>query len=263
MRISLKKLKLILDASLKEFVGCQISIIFHLMFELLVRRHTKKGRWAIFLIKSLAEYYILESWDSYQFPVCQKLSWGNSFPWYCLKSSLDRSLCPALTTLNTSLFLYLQPYFLFYFFAFPHYWLVGLVVRRVLPKQNLSCSNQGVLYWTLEITSLGVNYKIWFYSIIVDDFEYLFCLSIQIYGIDAASGAAVTALDISVGDHVLDLCAAPGNSWFKYGTSNFYYGCWFWHLVTHTLLRILVPGTLLRYGKRYLPYYGSVKSITT
>lgn len=32
------------------------------------------------------------------------------------------------------------------------------------------------------------------------------------YGIDAASGAAVTALDISVGDHVLDLCAAPGNS---------------------------------------------------
>ncbi|XP_009614511.1 rRNA (cytosine-C(5))-methyltransferase NOP2C isoform X1 [Nicotiana tomentosiformis] len=32
----------------------------------------------------------------------------------------------------------------------------------------------------------------------------------KIYGIDAASGAAVTALDISVGDHVLDLCAAPG-----------------------------------------------------
>lgn len=31
----------------------------------------------------------------------------------------------------------------------------------------------------------------------------------KIYGIDAASGAAVTALDISVGDHVLDLCAAP------------------------------------------------------
>ncbi|KAL5793367.1 hypothetical protein ACOSP7_001961 [Xanthoceras sorbifolium] len=32
----------------------------------------------------------------------------------------------------------------------------------------------------------------------------------KIYGIDAASGAAVSALDISVGDHVLDLCAAPG-----------------------------------------------------
>ncbi|PKI68202.1 hypothetical protein CRG98_011401 [Punica granatum] len=32
----------------------------------------------------------------------------------------------------------------------------------------------------------------------------------QIYGIDAASGAAVSALNISAGDHVLDLCAAPG-----------------------------------------------------
>lgn len=32
----------------------------------------------------------------------------------------------------------------------------------------------------------------------------------KIYGIDAASGAAVLALDISVGDHVLDLCCAPG-----------------------------------------------------
>ncbi|KAJ4714188.1 S-adenosyl-L-methionine-dependent methyltransferase superfamily protein [Melia azedarach] len=32
----------------------------------------------------------------------------------------------------------------------------------------------------------------------------------KIYGIDAASGAAVTALNVSVGDHVLDLCAAPG-----------------------------------------------------
>ncbi|XP_057951511.1 rRNA (cytosine-C(5))-methyltransferase NOP2C [Malania oleifera] len=31
-----------------------------------------------------------------------------------------------------------------------------------------------------------------------------------IYGIDAASGAAVSALGISAGDHVLDLCAAPG-----------------------------------------------------
>ncbi|KAM1261596.1 hypothetical protein ACFX13_027556 [Malus domestica] len=32
----------------------------------------------------------------------------------------------------------------------------------------------------------------------------------KIYGIDAASGAAVSALSISAGDHVLDLCAAPG-----------------------------------------------------
>lgn len=32
----------------------------------------------------------------------------------------------------------------------------------------------------------------------------------KIYGMDAASGAAVVALDVSPGDHVLDLCAAPG-----------------------------------------------------
>ncbi|GAV71816.1 LOW QUALITY PROTEIN: Nol1_Nop2_Fmu domain-containing protein/OPT domain-containing protein [Cephalotus follicularis] len=32
----------------------------------------------------------------------------------------------------------------------------------------------------------------------------------KMYGIDAASGAAVMALNISLGDHVLDLCAAPG-----------------------------------------------------
>ncbi|XP_061357179.1 rRNA (cytosine-C(5))-methyltransferase NOP2C isoform X1 [Gastrolobium bilobum] len=32
----------------------------------------------------------------------------------------------------------------------------------------------------------------------------------KIYGIDASSGAAVMALNISPGDHVLDLCAAPG-----------------------------------------------------
>ncbi|XWS45554.1 hypothetical protein CRYUN_Cryun15aG0146500 [Craigia yunnanensis] len=32
----------------------------------------------------------------------------------------------------------------------------------------------------------------------------------NIYGIDAASGAAVSVLKISRGDHVLDLCAAPG-----------------------------------------------------
>eukprot|EP00898_Chlorokybus_atmophyticus_P003905 jgi/Chlat1/4515/Chrsp29S04444 len=31
-----------------------------------------------------------------------------------------------------------------------------------------------------------------------------------IYGMDAASGAAVTALDVRPGDNVLDLCAAPG-----------------------------------------------------
>jgi hypothetical protein len=33
----------------------------------------------------------------------------------------------------------------------------------------------------------------------------------QVYGMDAASGAAVEALDLSPGDHVLDLCAAPGS----------------------------------------------------
>ncbi|KAK9713230.1 hypothetical protein RND81_06G013200 [Saponaria officinalis] len=32
----------------------------------------------------------------------------------------------------------------------------------------------------------------------------------KVYGIDAASGAAVSALNITPGDHVLDLCAAPG-----------------------------------------------------
>lgn len=32
----------------------------------------------------------------------------------------------------------------------------------------------------------------------------------KIYGIDAASGAAVAALNICEGDHILDLCAAPG-----------------------------------------------------
>ncbi|XP_059641141.1 multisite-specific tRNA:(cytosine-C(5))-methyltransferase trm4b [Cornus florida] len=32
----------------------------------------------------------------------------------------------------------------------------------------------------------------------------------KMYGIDAASGAAVLALNISSGDHILDLCAAPG-----------------------------------------------------
>ncbi|KAL9241425.1 hypothetical protein vseg_015540 [Gypsophila vaccaria] len=32
----------------------------------------------------------------------------------------------------------------------------------------------------------------------------------KLYGIDAASGAAVSALNIKPGDHVLDLCAAPG-----------------------------------------------------
>ncbi|CAM0910901.1 unnamed protein product [Alopecurus aequalis] len=32
----------------------------------------------------------------------------------------------------------------------------------------------------------------------------------KIYGIDAASGAAILALHVQPGDHVLDLCAAPG-----------------------------------------------------
>lgn len=37
------------------------------------------------------------------------------------------------------------------------------------------------------------------------------CTCHQIYGMDAASGAAVLALNVLPGDHVLDLCAAPGN----------------------------------------------------
>ncbi|EHA8586642.1 hypothetical protein COCNU_scaffold000669G000010 [Cocos nucifera] len=32
----------------------------------------------------------------------------------------------------------------------------------------------------------------------------------MVYGMDASSGAAVSALNVSPGDHVLDLCAAPG-----------------------------------------------------
>lgn len=38
----------------------------------------------------------------------------------------------------------------------------------------------------------------------------------QIYGIDAASGAAILALDVRPGDHVLDLCAAPGKLLYQY-----------------------------------------------
>lgn len=52
-----------------------------------------------------------------------------------------------------------------------------------------------------------------FYSFL--SFNILDCFKLvlvfQIYGIDAASGAAVSVLKISPGDHVLDLCAAPGN----------------------------------------------------
>ena len=32
----------------------------------------------------------------------------------------------------------------------------------------------------------------------------------QVYGIDVSSGAAVAALDAQPGEHVLDLCCAPG-----------------------------------------------------
>lgn len=39
---------------------------------------------------------------------------------------------------------------------------------------------------------------------------------LQIYGIDAASGAAILALDVRPGDHVLDLCAAPGKLPYQY-----------------------------------------------
>jgi 16S rRNA C967 or C1407 C5-methylase (RsmB/RsmF family) len=33
----------------------------------------------------------------------------------------------------------------------------------------------------------------------------------RVYGMDLASGASVLALDVQVGEHILDLCAAPGN----------------------------------------------------
>jgi 16S rRNA C967 or C1407 C5-methylase (RsmB/RsmF family) len=39
---------------------------------------------------------------------------------------------------------------------------------------------------------------------------------LQIYGIDAASGAAILALDVRPGNHVLDLCAAPGKLSYQY-----------------------------------------------
>jgi hypothetical protein len=43
---------------------------------------------------------------------------------------------------------------------------------------------------------------------------------LQIFGIDASSGAAVVALDVQPRDHVLDLCAAPGKCrcWTTTGT---------------------------------------------
>jgi hypothetical protein len=43
----------------------------------------------------------------------------------------------------------------------------------------------------------------------------IFFNALQIYGIDAASGAAILALGVRPGDQVLDLCAAPGN-YFHY-----------------------------------------------
>ncbi|KAM0919368.1 hypothetical protein ACQ4PT_008277 [Festuca glaucescens] len=45
----------------------------------------------------------------------------------------------------------------------------------------------------------------------------------KIYGIDAASGAAILALDVQPGDHVLDLCAAPGFLFRDVLTSHLYY----------------------------------------
>lgn len=52
-----------------------------------------------------------------------------------------------------------------------------------------------------------------FFLLFYCNFLHIYCLGlvIQIYGIDAASGAAVSALNVFEGDHVLDLCAAPGN----------------------------------------------------
>ncbi|KAI7724863.1 hypothetical protein M8C21_006977, partial [Ambrosia artemisiifolia] len=48
----------------------------------------------------------------------------------------------------------------------------------------------------------------------------------KIYGIDAASGAAVSALNISTGDHVLDLCAAPVNRESGMKGDEFLYNEW-------------------------------------
>lgn len=65
---------------------------------------------------------------------------------------------------------------------------------------------------------LGILFGLWsIYSFISFGIHFLFrfaFLAFQIYGIDAASGAAVSVLNISPGDHVLDLCAAPGNQSF-------------------------------------------------
>lgn len=58
--------------------------------------------------------------------------------------------------------------------------------------------------------SIAIMIDCWIWTLF---FHLLFYFDVvfQIYGMDAASGAAVLALDVSEGDHVLDLCAAPGN----------------------------------------------------
>ena len=60
-------------------------------------------------------------------------------------------------------------------------------------------------YWLSSLCKISLSFKLFNSSPFC-----LLWLGFQIYGIDAASGAAVFALDISAGDHVLDLCAAPG-----------------------------------------------------
>jgi 16S rRNA C967 or C1407 C5-methylase (RsmB/RsmF family) len=55
----------------------------------------------------------------------------------------------------------------------------------------------------------GKPLSCFFYFLPFASAEHIFN-ELQIYGIDAASGAAILALDVRPGDHVLDLCAAPG-----------------------------------------------------
>lgn len=69
-----------------------------------------------------------------------------------------------------------------------------------------SFSNTFTAFWHLIITVYLATVSIEVVLLL----SYLLFMVIQIYGIDAASGAAVLALNISGGDNVLDLCAAPG-----------------------------------------------------
>lgn len=55
---------------------------------------------------------------------------------------------------------------------------------------------------------------------------------------DAASGAAVMALNISPGDHILDLCAAPGNHTFTFSTLAIYIFLTYFFILIHTILSV-------------------------